>query len=126
MCLRRASKGGFTLRRGSRDIKNSSLKTVTHLRVAVERRSSTIWIIAINFSLSIGRTHRSYIRKMPVDTRAEGLTSDPEAGKGKPRLVCLDVQQVIDEQEFRAFHLGVVTLCAVSVMMDGFDAQAMG
>ncbi len=41
-------------------------------------------------------------------------------------LASVDVQQVIDEQGFRGFHLGVVTLCAACVMMDGFDAQAMG
>jgi MFS transporter, AAHS family, 4-hydroxybenzoate transporter len=42
------------------------------------------------------------------------------------QLASLEVQQLIDEQPFRAFHLGVITLCAASVMMDGFDAQAMG
>jgi MFS transporter, AAHS family, 4-hydroxybenzoate transporter len=38
----------------------------------------------------------------------------------------LDVQQVLDEQKFSGYHLKLTALCAASVMMDGFDAQAMG
>src|SRR5216684_5247200 len=38
----------------------------------------------------------------------------------------LDVQQVIDQQAFGRYHLRVVALCAASVLMDGFDAQAIG
>src|SRR5689334_18392882 len=37
-----------------------------------------------------------------------------------------DVQQLIDEQAFGRFHLRLMLLCALSVLMDGFDAQAMG
>src|SRR5690348_7563360 len=38
----------------------------------------------------------------------------------------LDVQHIIDEQAFGPQHLRVLLLCALSVFMDGFDAQAMG
>jgi AAHS family 4-hydroxybenzoate transporter-like MFS transporter len=38
----------------------------------------------------------------------------------------LDVQQVIDQQAFGKYHLRVAALCAASVLMDGFDAQAIG
>lgn len=38
----------------------------------------------------------------------------------------LDLQQAIDEQAFNKYHLRVLLLCALSVFMDGFDAQAMG
>jgi AAHS family 4-hydroxybenzoate transporter-like MFS transporter len=38
----------------------------------------------------------------------------------------LDVQQVMDQQAFGKYHLRVAALCAASVLMDGFDAQAIG
>ena len=38
----------------------------------------------------------------------------------------LDLEQVIDQQSFGKFHLRVAALCAVSVLLDGFDAQIMG
>jgi AAHS family 4-hydroxybenzoate transporter-like MFS transporter len=38
----------------------------------------------------------------------------------------LDIQQMIDDQPFGAFHLRLMLLCALSVLMDGFDAQAIG
>jgi len=38
----------------------------------------------------------------------------------------LDLQQAIDGQAFNKYHLRVLSLCALSVLMDGFDAQAMG
>jgi len=38
----------------------------------------------------------------------------------------VDVQQVIDRQAFGAFQLGLAALCAAAVLMDGFDAQAIG
>jgi AAHS family 4-hydroxybenzoate transporter-like MFS transporter len=38
----------------------------------------------------------------------------------------LDLQQAIDGQAFNKYHLRVLLLCALSVLMDGFDAQAMG
>jgi MFS transporter, AAHS family, 4-hydroxybenzoate transporter len=38
----------------------------------------------------------------------------------------LDVQEIIDRQPFTRYHLRVGVLCALAVMMDGFDAQAMG
>ena len=38
----------------------------------------------------------------------------------------LDVRKLIDEQRFNGFHLGLTVLCAASVFMDGFDAQAIG
>jgi AAHS family 4-hydroxybenzoate transporter-like MFS transporter len=38
----------------------------------------------------------------------------------------LDLQQAIDGQAFNKYHLRVLVLCALSVLMDGFDAQAMG
>ncbi len=41
-------------------------------------------------------------------------------------VVCLDVQQVIDQQAFGKYHLKLTALCAAAVLMDGFDAQAMG
>ena len=37
-----------------------------------------------------------------------------------------DLQQAIDGQAFNKYHLRVLALCALSVLMDGFDAQAMG
>jgi AAHS family 4-hydroxybenzoate transporter-like MFS transporter len=40
--------------------------------------------------------------------------------------VCLDPQQIIDQQAFGKFHLKLLALCALAVLMDGFDAQAMG
>ena len=42
------------------------------------------------------------------------------------QAVRLDIQQIIDEQAFGAYHLRLTLLCALSVFMDGFDAQAMG
>ncbi|HJT87615.1 MAG TPA: MFS transporter [Bryobacteraceae bacterium] len=38
----------------------------------------------------------------------------------------VDVQEVIDRQAFGRYQLGLALLCAVSVLMDGFDAQAIG
>ncbi len=38
----------------------------------------------------------------------------------------LDVQQIIDEQPFTRYHLWIGVLCALAVLMDGFDAQTMG
>jgi AAHS family 4-hydroxybenzoate transporter-like MFS transporter len=38
----------------------------------------------------------------------------------------LDLEQVIDQQSFGKFHFRVAALCAVSVLLDGFDAQVMG
>ena len=38
----------------------------------------------------------------------------------------LDVQQLLDRQPFQSFHLRLGVLCALAVLMDGFDAQAMG
>jgi AAHS family 4-hydroxybenzoate transporter-like MFS transporter len=38
----------------------------------------------------------------------------------------LDLQEIIDRQPFRRFHLRLALLCAAAVLMDGFDAQAMG
>src|SRR5215469_3266244 len=38
----------------------------------------------------------------------------------------LDLQQAIDGQAFNNYHLRVLSWCALSVLMDGFDAQAMG
>jgi AAHS family 4-hydroxybenzoate transporter-like MFS transporter len=43
--------------------------------------------------------------------------------KGRPTL---DVQQIIDRQPFSRYHLRLAVLCALAVLMDGFDAQAMG
>ena len=42
------------------------------------------------------------------------------------QTAALDVQQVLEEQKFGGYHLLLTSLCAVSVLMDGFDAQAMG
>ena len=39
---------------------------------------------------------------------------------------CIDVQQVIDQQAFGRYHLRVTALCALSVLLDGFDAQVIG
>ena len=44
----------------------------------------------------------------------------------KNAAATLDVQQVLDEQKFGGYHLLLTSLCAASVLMDGFDAQAMG
>src|SRR5215469_15264846 len=38
----------------------------------------------------------------------------------------LDIQEVLDRQPLHSFHLGLGVLCALAVLMDGFDAQAMG
>ena len=38
----------------------------------------------------------------------------------------LDVQEFLDRQPFHSFHLRLGVLCALAVLMDGFDAQAMG
>lgn len=38
----------------------------------------------------------------------------------------LDVQQLIDEKKVGSFHLVVIGLCALAVLMDGMDAQAIG
>jgi len=38
----------------------------------------------------------------------------------------LDVQEFLDQQPFSPFHLRLGVLCALAVLMDGFDAQAMG
>ena len=38
----------------------------------------------------------------------------------------LDVQEFLDRQPFSSFHLRLGVLCALAVLMDGFDAQAMG
>jgi len=38
----------------------------------------------------------------------------------------LDLEQVIDQQSFGKFHLTVAALCAMSVLLDGFDAQVIG
>ena len=42
------------------------------------------------------------------------------------RASMLDLRQAIDGQAFNKYHLRVLVLCALSVLMDGFDAQAMG
>ncbi len=39
---------------------------------------------------------------------------------------CIDVQQVIDQQKFGRYHFRVAALCALSVFLDGFDAQVIG
>jgi len=39
---------------------------------------------------------------------------------------CIDVQQVIDQQAFGRYHFRVAALCALSVLLDGFDAQVIG
>jgi MFS transporter, AAHS family, 4-hydroxybenzoate transporter len=38
----------------------------------------------------------------------------------------LDVQAIIDQQPFNRYHLRLGVLCALAILMDGFDAQAMG
>ena len=38
----------------------------------------------------------------------------------------LDMQEFLDRQPFHSFHLRLGVLCALAVLMDGFDAQAMG
>src|SRR5579872_2447762 len=38
----------------------------------------------------------------------------------------LDIEQLIDRQPFGKFHLRVAALCALSVLLDGFDAQVIG
>jgi AAHS family 4-hydroxybenzoate transporter-like MFS transporter len=38
----------------------------------------------------------------------------------------LDVQELLDRQPLHSFHLRLGVLCALAVLMDGFDAQAMG
>src|SRR5579862_6328227 len=38
----------------------------------------------------------------------------------------LNVQEIIDQQAFTPYHLRLTLLCAASVFMDGFDAQAIG
>jgi MFS transporter, AAHS family, 4-hydroxybenzoate transporter len=38
----------------------------------------------------------------------------------------IDVQQIIDSQPFRRYHLRLAALCAAAVFMDGYDAQAIG
>jgi AAHS family 4-hydroxybenzoate transporter-like MFS transporter len=38
----------------------------------------------------------------------------------------INVQQIIDRQDFGRFHWFVTAICAVAVLMDGFDAQVMG
>jgi MFS transporter, AAHS family, 4-hydroxybenzoate transporter len=38
----------------------------------------------------------------------------------------LDVQEFLDRQPFHSFHLRLSVLCALAVLMDGFDAQVMG
>jgi MFS transporter, AAHS family, 4-hydroxybenzoate transporter len=38
----------------------------------------------------------------------------------------LDAQEFLDQQPFHSFHLRLGVLCALAVLMDGFDAQAMG
>jgi AAHS family 4-hydroxybenzoate transporter-like MFS transporter len=42
------------------------------------------------------------------------------------QAVRLDVQEFLDRQPFHSFHLRLGVLCALAVLMDGFDAQAMG
>jgi AAHS family 4-hydroxybenzoate transporter-like MFS transporter len=42
------------------------------------------------------------------------------------QAVRLDVQELLDRQPFHSFHLRLGVLCALAVLMDGFDAQAMG
>jgi AAHS family 4-hydroxybenzoate transporter-like MFS transporter len=38
----------------------------------------------------------------------------------------LNVSEVIDQSPVRPFHVGVFTLCALCMIMDGFDVQALG
>ena len=38
----------------------------------------------------------------------------------------LNLPQIIDSQKFGRHHLSLTLLCALSVLMDGFDAQSMG
>jgi AAHS family 4-hydroxybenzoate transporter-like MFS transporter len=38
----------------------------------------------------------------------------------------LNLPQIIDNQKFGRHHLSLTLLCALSVLMDGFDAQSMG
>ena len=42
------------------------------------------------------------------------------------RAARLDIQEFLDRQPFHSFHLRLGVLCALAVLMDGFDAQAMG
>ena len=42
------------------------------------------------------------------------------------QAVRFDIQQILDDQVFGSYHLRLLLLCALSVFMDGFDAQAMG
>ncbi len=43
-----------------------------------------------------------------------------------PQAARIDIQQLIDGQPFGRYQLGLAILCAASVLMDGFDAQAIG
>lgn len=47
-------------------------------------------------------------------------------GSGAGQSTRLDVQEIIEQQPFSRFHLRVGVLCALAVLMDGFDAQTMG
>jgi MFS transporter, AAHS family, 4-hydroxybenzoate transporter len=47
-------------------------------------------------------------------------------GSGAGESTRLDVQEIIEQQPFSRFHLRLGVLCALAVLMDGFDAQAMG
>jgi AAHS family 4-hydroxybenzoate transporter-like MFS transporter len=38
----------------------------------------------------------------------------------------LNVSEVIDNSPVRSFHVGIFTLCALCMIMDGFDVQALG
>ena len=38
----------------------------------------------------------------------------------------IDIQEVIDRQSLRGYHYRIAALCAVTVLMDGFDTQTIG
>ena len=42
------------------------------------------------------------------------------------RPVSINVAEVVDRSRIGGFHIGVFTLCAACLILDGFDVQAVG
>ena len=67
----------------------------------------------------------AHVRRAQGEVRLSG-GADQLREAGMKTAPVLDLQQAIDGQAFNKYHLRVLSLCALSVLMDGFDAQAMG
>jgi len=65
--------------------------------------------------------HVTYLIRFPVVSMAGRYTGFPVA-----TTTTINAAETIDRSKLSAFQIGIFVLCAICLLMDGFDIQAMG